>query len=155
MMSHIRASQVSKLPAFEIPASKNYVYFLLSQGVVVYVGKTTNINQRILSHISKGEKSFDDVRFIVCASPVEAEQREVANIIHHDPVYNGPMLDLRLTGLRAMEGMVKQLDKKPRRKPLREKIKLIGNPDDWVEFRGALYCTPEIFEQAVKGGAFK
>ncbi len=37
------------------------VYFLCRDGIVVYVGRTTNIAHRIGAHIRQGEKKFDEV----------------------------------------------------------------------------------------------
>ena len=39
------------------------VYFLIRQKVVVYVGRTKNLDQRLLGHTNK---QYDDVRFFPC-----------------------------------------------------------------------------------------
>lgn len=41
---------------------KGYVYLLTKNGIVVYVGSTKNLGNRIASHIT-GEKDFDDVKY--------------------------------------------------------------------------------------------
>lgn len=42
------------------------VYFLLNEGVIVYIGKTTKYPMRIKYHVGQGME-FDSVRFVECA----------------------------------------------------------------------------------------
>lgn len=140
---------VQSLHKFELPDREHCVYFLIRRGIVVYVGKTANLMQRISSHTQYSLKEFDEVRYTECQSALDAEMCEAANIIHHDPLYNGPSLDLKLSGMRGLEALVRGLKEKPRRKALRASIERFCENDEWLEFRGSIYCKPDAFEKAI------
>jgi hypothetical protein len=53
----------SALGRFSVPPKGCYVYFLIWQGHIVYIGQTTNLLARIGSH-QNSKKRFSDVWFI-------------------------------------------------------------------------------------------
>jgi len=63
------------------------VYFLCQNGLIVYVGQTTNIAQRIGEHLSSG-KIFDEV-FTLPIHPSRLRNVEDHYIALFDPIYNG------------------------------------------------------------------
>lgn len=64
------------------------VYFLLQDGKVVYVGQSTNVKKRLISH-RYTEKQFDSYRVINCAHDrlLYYEKRWIARF---NPIYNLP-----------------------------------------------------------------
>lgn len=75
--------QLPDLTAFAQPG----VYFLLRQGVVVYVGQAVDARRRIGEHIGDGGKSFDAVSFIPCPRPrLDAVERHYIEMLL--PEYN-------------------------------------------------------------------
>ena len=78
-MRHIKRLEVCE------PA---YVYFLLKEEVVVYVGQTTAPwPSRILQHLNEKEKDFDDVWYLEVDNPSMSEI-EKAFIKMFRPKYN-------------------------------------------------------------------
>ena len=63
------------------------IYFLKHNGVVVYVGQSTNIKRRIKNHLSAKEKVFSDFEFITCGMEL-LNETETAYIYRFDPVFN-------------------------------------------------------------------
>ena len=61
------------------------IYFLLREGSVVYVGKTTKGIQRILAHIE--DKEFDSYAFFNCPEYL-LNETENFYILKHCPEYN-------------------------------------------------------------------
>ncbi len=63
------------------------IYHLKSNGVVVYVGQTKNIRNRIAQHLYNSDKEFDDIDFFEVDDELlnDAEARE---IVHFKPKYN-------------------------------------------------------------------
>lgn len=61
------------------------IYFLLDDGEVVYVGKTTNVYGRIVQHLV--DKKFDRYYFHPC-KPYEVDELEVKYILAYEPKYN-------------------------------------------------------------------
>jgi len=67
------------------------IYYLIQDGVIVYVGQSKNIRKRIASHIVEGKKKFDSYSFF----PAEKEnlnQLELDEILEHNPIYNSCLL---------------------------------------------------------------
>ena len=72
--------------------NKNYpkeifVYFLLKNKEVVYVGQTTNGLNRIKQHFKEQKKDFDDYKIIKC-SKKDLNELESFYIIKYKPKYN-------------------------------------------------------------------
>jgi len=64
-----------------------YVYYLWLGPDLVYVGKTTNLGQRITTHINS-PKRFDRVTYQAMADEQSMKAREKAEIRRHLPPYN-------------------------------------------------------------------
>lgn len=64
------------------------IYFLLQSGKVVYVGQSTNVEKRLISH-KCSEKQFDSCRVINCANNLLLyyEKRWIKRF---NPTYNLP-----------------------------------------------------------------
>lgn len=63
------------------------IYFLIYKKEIVYIGKTTRGNLRILSHISNKIKPFDSFFSFRCARKI-LEQTEMDYILKIKPKYN-------------------------------------------------------------------
>jgi hypothetical protein len=63
------------------------IYFLLRDGVIVYVGQAKDIRRRISEHIGEGVKRFDSVAHVRC-HPERLLERERAYIEKLLPEYN-------------------------------------------------------------------
>ena len=63
------------------------IYHLLLDGVVVYVGKTTSVINRLKSHKGQNEKKYDEVEFF-SVSGDDVDFTEFAEILEHQPIYN-------------------------------------------------------------------
>lgn len=50
-----------------LPPRINGIYFLILSGEVVYVGQSSDIVQRIYTHIDHRDMAFDDVVYVECA----------------------------------------------------------------------------------------
>lgn len=61
------------------------IYKLFHNGVVVYVGQTTNIRARIINHM--GYKNFDFFDFEFCEK-INANELESELIVKYRPIYN-------------------------------------------------------------------
>lgn len=68
------------------PKAPAFVYLLLLDGVVVYVGKSINPRDRMPDHARN--KQWDAVDLIACASEVDALRLEGDLIYHHQPDLN-------------------------------------------------------------------
>lgn len=64
------------------------IYFLLKDGIVVYVGQSTNVERRLISH-KWTEKQYDSYRVINCANDLLLyyEKRWIKRF---KPIYNMP-----------------------------------------------------------------
>jgi hypothetical protein len=63
------------------------IYFLYSKGMLVYIGKATNIIRSILDHLEEGIKEFDQVRYMVV--PVDSlSDVETTFVKSLKPLYN-------------------------------------------------------------------
>lgn len=82
-----------------VPTHCSSIYFLLLDGVVVYVGQSTNYLARIAQHKQEKTKNFNS--FKVCELPYGADVNfaEFVEIANRKPVYNCslPALDFLLT----------------------------------------------------------
>jgi len=67
---------------------KHYVYFLLNESKVVYIGCTKRLDRRIKEHKSSGKK-FTSHRAIECVDLETAENYERRWIKRFKPEYNG------------------------------------------------------------------
>lgn len=67
----------------------SHIYFLFRDGIVVYIGKSDSLLQRIGTH--QREKIFDTVRFMAVSSKIQANL-ETALIKAFRPEYNGQKL---------------------------------------------------------------
>jgi hypothetical protein len=69
---------------YELPMQAIYtppgIYFLCRDAQIQYVGQSTNVLKRILTHISEGVKDFDSVYFITCPkSQLDNLEKELIN----------------------------------------------------------------------------
>lgn len=64
------------------------IYFLLKDGIVVYVGQSTNVERRLISH-KWTDKQYDSCRVISCANDLLLyyEKRWIKRF---KPIYNMP-----------------------------------------------------------------
>lgn len=80
------------LPVWNIPmipmATGAWVYHLLRDGRVVYVGMTTDGIMRIMQHAAEGVKKFDSFRARPCKHGQEARRIESRDIWDFNPEYN-------------------------------------------------------------------
>lgn len=66
------------------------IYYLIKDGVIVYVGQSINVYARIGAHIAAYEKDFDSYAFV--SVPIEDMNRiETEEILNHRPKYNGEL----------------------------------------------------------------
>lgn len=64
-----------------------YIYFLIDEDEIVYIGQTVSIETRILSHLSENTKEFD--RFTALRYPRKVlDHCECEYIVHYKPKYN-------------------------------------------------------------------
>jgi len=64
---------------------KFYIYFLVHNKKVVYIGHTRNIVTRMAGH---GDKTYDSVRFFECKSQSDALRYEKRWILVFKPIFN-------------------------------------------------------------------
>lgn len=80
----------------EYPVDMRGLYFLLRDGVIVYIGsasnhgKFSNVWRRVTEHRRRGEKNFDSFRVFDMSfnTPEEIREEEVHLIKKHVPEYN-------------------------------------------------------------------
>jgi DNA polymerase III subunit epsilon len=80
----------------QIPQKTGIYYFLDENGNIIYVGKSKDVRQRVLSHLSgaKTKRSLEmvekiaDIQFEVTGSELIALLRESEEIKAHKPIYN-------------------------------------------------------------------
>lgn len=87
MTSIINYCDIDPFSLEKISGAQTKIYFLFSEGALVYVGKTAFIDSRILSHEKEGEKDFNRFSFF---SVPENISLKVENyyIQKYKPVYN-------------------------------------------------------------------
>lgn len=72
----------------QLPTSKQCgIYFLWDGGIVVYVGQSHDLTQRVCQHIQEGVKRFSAASFIFCR-PHELDKLERHYIEKMAPKYN-------------------------------------------------------------------
>lgn len=81
------------------------IYFLIHEGVVVYVGQARDMRRRVASHIGDGTKVFDTVARVPCVA-ADLDQLERAYIEELVPKYNRCCLSafLREVGVESATG---------------------------------------------------
>lgn len=83
------------LPKFEKIEIKVGIYFLLKNNEIVYVGKTINLEQRIMSHQMNNKKDFDNFLFFkVDSEKLDLCERYFINKLK--PIYNNDSLTKKL-----------------------------------------------------------
>ena len=87
-----------RAPAFK--GKGFFVYFLYLGDVVVYVGATTDINTRILSH-AESIKEFDSYSVIPMATAEEMFELELRGIVKYTPRYNKTATATEKSGFRS------------------------------------------------------
>jgi hypothetical protein len=65
-----------------------YVYYLILEGTVVYVGQTTNVIQRIFTHKSDKGKTYDSFMLLPISSDMGLLESEFIEIVKHKPKLN-------------------------------------------------------------------
>ena len=63
------------------------IYFLKQKDIVVYIGQSKNLLQRIGTHITEGKKIFDNIEIKECELSMLDEMEEAAISLHR-PLYN-------------------------------------------------------------------
>ncbi len=79
-----------------LPQKTGIYYFLDDEGNIIYIGKSKDIKQRVLSHVNtlKSKRSLDmaekiaSIQYEVTGSELLALLRESEEIKHHKPLYN-------------------------------------------------------------------
>lgn len=71
-----------------IEINGKYIYNLMLDGVVVYVGQTTNITHRLFSHKNDKGKIYDSVKLFLISEDQCLSTAEFAQIIKHKPKLN-------------------------------------------------------------------
>ena len=91
------AQRAKRHLAESLPRRPGVYQFLDERGEVLYVGKATDLRARVRTYFTAGETRrrmaemvglAAQVRPIVCATPLEAEVRELRLIAEHKPRYN-------------------------------------------------------------------
>ena len=80
-----------------LPSAPGVYWFYGPDREVLYVGKSTNLQRRVATYFTASEtrtrmdemvRVADGVEYVVCATPLEAEVRELRLIASHKPRYN-------------------------------------------------------------------
>ena len=90
------ASDVSKSLVKDLPHDTGVYYFYDKDGQLIYVGKSVNIHDRVLSHLNNNlhkravemKAVIADVQYALTGSELVALLLESAEIKHHQPFYN-------------------------------------------------------------------
>lgn len=93
---------------FEKEMCLSVVYFLISKGVVVYVGQTKNFHSRINSH--KTSKTFTDVYFFPIDCNMQKRKIEERYVRRYEPFYNFDLHNKGFTGKSYNELEIKNID---------------------------------------------
>src|SRR5262249_23226811 len=89
--------QVAKLrPTSSLPRTPGVYLFVDGRGEVLYVGKASNLRQRVRSYFSSDDRrkigallrETQGIRYVPCATTLEAAVTEVRLIHEHQPRYN-------------------------------------------------------------------
>ena len=65
-----------------------YVYYLILDGAVVYVGQTTNVIQRMFTHKSDKGKIYDSFMLLPVSGDMGLLESEFIEIVKHKPILN-------------------------------------------------------------------
>lgn len=65
-----------------------FIYYLINDGNIVYVGQSISLLMRISAHTSSSEKEFNSVRVSEVSSPVFLNDAEFIQILINKPKYN-------------------------------------------------------------------
>lgn len=71
-----------------------YIYKFLGKDEIIYIGKTTNINQRMYSHFTKGHlplecyERVEKIQYIECKNKTDMDLKELYFINKYKPIYN-------------------------------------------------------------------
>lgn len=87
---------ITKQVIENLPQKTGIYYFLNEQNEIIYIGKSKDIRQRVLSHLSnvRTKKALEmvqkitDIQYEVTGSELIALLRESEEIKHHNPFYN-------------------------------------------------------------------
>ena len=90
------ASDVSKSLVNDLPNDTGVYYFYDKEGQLIYVGKSINIRDRVLTHLNNNlhkkavemKAEIADIRYELTGSELVALLLESAEIKHHQPFYN-------------------------------------------------------------------
>ncbi len=90
-----RVDKIKQYVLDKLPEDCGIYYFLDKEGHIIYVGKSTNMHNRAMSHFNTREKKglkmlqeLSDVDFILCGSELIALLKESEEIKRHKPKYN-------------------------------------------------------------------
>lgn len=75
---------------------KTGIYALKKDGVIVYIGQSSNVYCRVLEHIIENKKEFDDIKAVYHESKTVIEINEVAIIGLLKPKYNKLVIEFDL-----------------------------------------------------------
>lgn len=89
---------MSKIPTLSevinnaIPNADNYyLYFLIENDSIVYVGKTNSVEGRLYDH--RRSKKFDSYSVFKCENEEDAINKEALSIMEYQPKYNVALND--------------------------------------------------------------
>ena len=116
-----------------------FVYFLIFEDEVVYVGKTTTGLARVYAHINS--KLFNQIFVIECEED-NLDKIEAKYILKYNPMYN---TNMNRNGMYSIRKSVRLINSRLRTKMTRPKLsKLLTSLGiQLVEFNGDLYIKPE------------
>lgn len=128
------------------PPSKGfYVYFLMLEGEVVYVGKTVNLYQRLGHHMTS-EKQFDSYHYITYDCAHDQSAAEIAYIVTFDPIHNKSTMDGSPIGFKSIEMWRHESTS---RMPMRKLMRAFNSGSyegEAFTFREKTYCNERAFK---------
>lgn len=65
-----------------------YIYYLLDNSQIVYIGKTRSLSLRMATHVSKSIKIFDSYKIIEVPDKLDPDECEFFQILKYKPIYN-------------------------------------------------------------------
>lgn len=68
-----------------------YIYYLVDDGVIVYIGQSASLLSRLGSHLSSNEKKFDSIRVVEVPKGIFLNDAEFIQILINKPKYNGAL----------------------------------------------------------------
>lgn len=86
--SEVVSKSADFIPVSFFSEAKRGIYFLISEAVVVYIGKSNNIAQRMVSHTKNEDKEFDRVFILTIPEDKSLSEYEWPYIAKFDPKYN-------------------------------------------------------------------